>query len=98
MRVKRGPTTGPWSHPNLTASSLASSHNLPEDHGINFFRFLRFLLYLRDQIHGGGCAASITATLDSRIPIAIERGETIIDTCNHLALLGHTIATAPEEQ
>ena len=38
------------------------------------------------------------ATLDSRIPIAIEREETIIDTCNHPALIGHTIAIAPVEQ
>ena len=54
--------------------------------------------YLGDQIHEDGCAASITATLDGRIPIAIERGETIIDTCNHPALLGQTIAFAPVEQ
>ena len=33
---------------------------------------------LGDQIHEDGCAASISATLDSRIPIAIERGNTII--------------------
>ena len=33
--------------------------------------------YLGDQIHEGGCAASISATLESRIPSAIERGNTI---------------------
>ena len=34
--------------------------------------------YLGDQIHEGGTTASITATLDSRIPAAIDRGNTII--------------------
>ena len=32
--------------------------------------------YLGDQIHEDGCAASITATMDWRISIAIERGDT----------------------
>ena len=36
--------------------------------------------YLGDQIHEDGCTASITANLDGRIPIAIERGDTIINT------------------
>ena len=54
--------------------------------------------YLGDQIHEDGCAASITATLDGRIPIAIERGDIIINTINHPALLGHRVAIAPVEQ
>ena len=54
--------------------------------------------YLGDQIHEDRCAASITATLDGRIPIAIERGDTIINTCNHPAVLEHRIAIAPVEQ
>ena len=46
--------------------------------------------YLGDQIHEGGCAASISATLDSRIPEAIERGNTILSICNQPSLLlGH---------
>ena len=54
--------------------------------------------YLGNQIHEDGCAASITATLDGRIPIAIERGDIIINTINHPALLGHRVAIAPVEQ
>ena len=54
--------------------------------------------YLGDQIHEDGCAASITATLDGRIPSAIDRGEIIINTINHPALLGHRVAIAPVEQ
>ena len=38
--------------------------------------------YLGDQIHEGGCAASISATLDSRIPTAIEKGNTILSIFN----------------
>ena len=48
--------------------------------------------YLGDQIHEGGCAASISATIDSRINTAIERGNTILAICNQPSLLGHTIA------
>ena len=54
--------------------------------------------YLGDQIHEDGCAASITATLDGRIPSAIDRGEIIINTINHPALLGHRVAIIPVEQ
>ena len=54
--------------------------------------------YLGVQIHEDRCAASILATLDSRIPISIERGGTIIETCNHPALLWHTIVITPVVQ
>ena len=36
--------------------------------------------------------------MDGRIPVAIERGETIIDTCNHPAQLWYRIAIVPVEQ
>ena len=48
--------------------------------------------YLGDQIHEGGTSASITATLDSRIPTAIDRGNTILFICNQPSLIGFTIA------
>ena len=54
--------------------------------------------YLGDQIHEDRCAASITATLDGRIPIAIEREDISINTNNLPALLGHRVAIAPVEQ
>ena len=54
--------------------------------------------YLGDPIHEDGCAASITATLDARIPIAKERGEIVINTIYNPALLGHRVAIAPVEQ
>ena len=53
--------------------------------------------YRGDQIYEGGCAASIKATLDGRNPIALEWGNTIINTCNHTALLILRIAIAPVE-
>ena len=53
--------------------------------------------YLGDQIHEGGFAASISATLDSKIPTALERGNTILSICNQPSLLGHTIAIGPVE-
>ena len=53
---------------------------------------------LGDKIHEDGCAASITATLDGRIPSAIDKGEIIINTINHPALLGHRVAIEPVEQ
>ena len=54
--------------------------------------------YLGDQILEGGASASITATLDSRIPTAIDRGNTIIFICNQTSLIGFTIAYKPVEQ
>ena len=54
--------------------------------------------FLSDQIHEDGCAASITATLDVRIPSAIDSGEIIINTINHPALLSHRVAITPVEQ
>ena len=54
--------------------------------------------YLSDQIHEDGCEASITATLDGRIPSAIDKAEIIINSINHPALLGHRVAYAPVEQ
>ena len=53
---------------------------------------------LLTEIHEDECAASISATLDSRIPTAIERGNTILAICNQPSLLGHTIAIGPVEQ
>ena len=38
--------------------------------------------YLGDQIHEDGCEASITATLDWRIPSAIDKAENIINSIN----------------
>ena len=43
-------------------------------------------------------AASISATLDTRIPTAIERGNTILAICNQPSLLGHTIVIGRVEQ
>ena len=54
--------------------------------------------YLGDQIHEDGCEASITATLDGRIPGAIEAGEDIIKSINHPATMGHKMAYAAVEQ
>ena len=54
--------------------------------------------YLCDQIHGDGCKASITATLDGRIPSAIDKAEIIINSINHPALMGHRVAYAAVEQ
>ena len=51
--------------------------------------------YLSDQIHEDGCEASITATLDGRIPSAIDKAEIIINSINHPALIGHWVAYAP---
>ena len=48
--------------------------------------------YLGDQIHKGGTAASITTTLDSRIPTAIDKGNTILFICNQPSL---TVAHGP---
>ena len=53
--------------------------------------------YLGDQIHEDGCEASITATLDGRIPGAIEAGEDIIKAINHPATMGHKMAYAAVE-
>ena len=55
-------------------------------------------IYLGYQIHEGGTSASITATLDSRIPTAIDRGNTILFICNQPSLIGFTIAHGPVEQ
>ena len=54
--------------------------------------------YLGDQIHEDGCEASITATLNGRIPSAIDAAETIINSINHPALMGHSVAYAAVEQ
>ena len=54
--------------------------------------------YLCDQIHEDGCEASITATLDGKIPSAIDKAEIIIDTINHPALLAHRVANATVEE
>ena len=54
--------------------------------------------YLGDQIHEDGCEASITATLDGRIPSAIDAAEIIINSINHPALMGHRVAYAAVEQ
>ena len=54
--------------------------------------------YLGDQIHEDGCEASITATLDGRIPGAIEAGEDIIKAINHPATMRHKMAYAAVEQ
>ena len=54
--------------------------------------------YLGDQIHEDGCEASITATLNGRIPGAIEAGEDIINAINHPATMGHTMSYAAVEQ
>ena len=54
--------------------------------------------YLGDQTHEDGCEASITVTLEGRIPLPIDKAEIIIDTINHPALLGHRVANAPVEQ
>ena len=43
--------------------------------------------YLDDQSHEGGCAASFSATLDSRIPTTIERGNNILSICNQPSLI-----------
>ena len=54
--------------------------------------------YLGDQIHEDGCEASITATLNGRIPGAIDAAEDIINSINHPALMGHSVAYAAVEQ
>ena len=54
--------------------------------------------YLGDQIHEDGCEASITATLNGRIPGAIEAGDDIIKAINHPATMGHKMAYAAVEQ
>ena len=54
--------------------------------------------YLGDQIHEDGTAASIHATLDSRIPTAVDRGNTILFICNQPSLIGFNIAHGPVEQ
>ena len=54
--------------------------------------------YLGDQIHEDGCEASITATLDGRLPGAIEAGEDIVKSINHPATMGHKMAYAAVEQ
>ena len=54
--------------------------------------------YLGDQIHEDGCEASITATLNGRIPGAISAGEDIINGINHPAIMGHKMEYAAVEQ
>ena len=54
--------------------------------------------YLGDQIHEDGCEASITATLNGRIPSAIEAADDIMNSINHPALMGHSVAYAAVEQ
>ena len=54
--------------------------------------------YLGDQIHEFGCEASITATLNGRIPGAIEAAEDIINLINHSEMMGHKMAYAAVEQ
>ena len=49
--------------------------------------------YLGDQIHEDGCEA----TLNGRIPGAIEAGDDIIHSINHPALMGHKMAYAAVE-
>ena len=44
------------------------------------------------------CSKHNSHTGPFRIPTAIERGEIIINTINHPALLGHRVAIAPVEQ
>ena len=45
-----------------------------------------------------GCEASITATLNGRILGAIEAVDNIINSINHPALMGHSVAYAAVEQ
>ena len=54
--------------------------------------------YLGDQIHEDRCEASITATLNGRIPGAIEAAEDIINLINHSEMMGHKMAYAAVEQ
>ena len=54
--------------------------------------------YLGDQINEDGCEASITATLNGRIPGAIEAVDNIIKAINHQATMGHKMAYAAVEQ
>ena len=54
--------------------------------------------YLGDQIHEGGIAASIYATLESRIPTAVDRGNTILFKCNKPSLIGFTVAHGPAKR
>ena len=54
--------------------------------------------YLSDQILEDGSEAIITATLDGRIPSAIDKAEIIINSINHPTLMGHRVAYAAVEQ
>ena len=44
------------------------------------------------------CISIITLTLNGRIPSAIEATDDIINSINHLALMGHNVAYAAVEQ
>ena len=48
--------------------------------------------YLGDQIHEDGTTASIHATLDSRIPIAVDRANLILFIYNQPSLTGFNLA------
>ena len=66
--------------------------------GTTFIENSKLEKYLDDQIHEDRCEASITATLNGRIPGALEAGEDIINAINHPATMGHKMAYTAVEQ
>ena len=66
--------------------------------GDTFIKNSKSEKYLGDQIHKDGCEGSNTATLNGRIPSAIDAAETIINSINHPTLMGHSVAYAEVEQ
>ena len=51
--------------------------------------------YLGDKIHKDGAAASITDTLNNRIPIAKKKCDKILKICNDPRLIGFNTAKGP---